>query len=212
MSKITNIKRYHIAKVYRRDNPAMTKGRYREFYQCDFDIAGQYDPMLPDAECVRIVSEALTALDIGAFVIKLNHRCLLDGIFAACGVPADKFRTICSSVDKLDKSPWEDVRKEMIEEKQLDGDIADKIGGYVSKRGDAKLIEELRQDELLIKQPAAKQGLDAMELLLKYCDLFKVSDKVVFDLSLARGLDYYTGVIYEAVLTGAFIKINFIFL
>ncbi|XP_053596074.1 histidine--tRNA ligase isoform X1 [Microplitis demolitor] len=201
MSKITNIKRYHIAKVYRRDNPAMTKGRYREFYQCDFDIAGQYDPMLPDAECVRIVSEALTALDIGAFVIKLNHRCLLDGIFAACGVPADKFRTICSSVDKLDKSPWEDVRKEMIEEKQLDGDIADKIGGYVSKRGDAKLIEELRQDELLIKQPAAKQGLDAMELLLKYCDLFKVSDKVVFDLSLARGLDYYTGVIYEAVLT-----------
>ncbi|XP_057335316.1 histidine--tRNA ligase isoform X2 [Microplitis mediator] len=201
MSKITNIKRYHIAKVYRRDNPAMTKGRYREFYQCDFDIAGQYDPMLPDAECVRIVSEALTALDIGAFVIKLNHRCLLDGIFAACGVPADKFRTICSSVDKLDKSPWEDVRKEMIEEKQLDGEIADKIGGYVSKRGDAKLIEELRQDELLIKQPAAKQGLDAMELLLKYCDLFKVSDKVIFDLSLARGLDYYTGVIYEAVLT-----------
>ncbi|XP_044589083.1 histidine--tRNA ligase, cytoplasmic isoform X3 [Cotesia glomerata] len=201
MSKISNIKRYHIAKVYRRDNPAMTRGRYREFYQCDFDIAGEFDAMLPDAECVRIVSEALTALDIGAFVIKVNHRCLLDGIFAACGVPDDKFRTICSSVDKLDKSPWEEVRKEMIDEKQLDPSIADKIGGYVSKHGDAKLIEELRQNELLMKQPAAKQGLDAMELLLKYCDLFKVTDKVVFDLSLARGLDYYTGVIYEAVLT-----------
>ncbi|CAD6240095.1 GSCOCG00002500001-RA-CDS [Cotesia congregata] len=201
MSKISNIKRYHIAKVYRRDNPAMTRGRYREFYQCDFDIAGEFDAMLPDAECVRIVSEALTALDIGAFVIKVNHRCLLDGIFAACGVPDDKFRTICSSVDKLDKSPWEEVRKEMIDEKQLDPSIADKIGGYVSKHGDVKLIEELRQNELLMKQPAAKQGLDAMELLLKYCDLFKVTDKVVFDLSLARGLDYYTGVIYEAVLT-----------
>ncbi|CAG5081285.1 Similar to HARS1: Histidine--tRNA ligase [Cotesia congregata] len=193
MSKISNIKRYHIAKVYRRDNPAMTRGRYREFYQCDFDIAGEFDAMLPDAECVRIVSEALTALDIGAFVIKVNHRCLLDGIFAACGVPDDKFRTICSSVDKLDKSPWEEVRKEMIDEKQLDPSIADKIGGYVSKHGDVKLIEELRQNELLMKQPAAKQGLDAMELLLKYCDLFKVTDKVVFDLSLARGLDYYTG-------------------
>ncbi|XP_015125532.1 histidine--tRNA ligase, cytoplasmic isoform X1 [Diachasma alloeum] len=201
MSKITNIKRYHIAKVYRRDNPSMTKGRYREFYQCDFDIAGQYDPMIPDAECIRIVAEALTSLDLGGFVIKVNHRCLLDGIFAACGVPQDKFRTICSSVDKLDKSLWEEVRKEMVEEKQLDGAIADKIGEYVSKSGGAKLIDELKQDEALMKQTAAKQGLEAMELLLKYCDIYRVTDKVLFDLSLARGLDYYTGVIYEAVLT-----------
>lgn len=69
----------------------------------DFDIAGTYDPMLPDAECVKVVSEILSALDIGEFVIKLNHRQLLDGIFEACGVPAQKFRTICSAVDKLDK-------------------------------------------------------------------------------------------------------------
>merc|ERR1712033_161962 len=55
MNKISNIKRYHIAKVYRRDNPAMTRGRYREFYQCDFDIAGVYDPLIPDAECLKIV-------------------------------------------------------------------------------------------------------------------------------------------------------------
>ncbi|KAK0177430.1 hypothetical protein PV328_001484 [Microctonus aethiopoides] len=201
MSKITNIKRYHIAKVYRRDNPSMTKGRYREFYQCDFDIAGIYDAMLPDAECLRIVVESLSALNLGAFVIKVNHRSLLDGIFAACGVPNDKFRTICSSVDKLDKSPWEEVRKEMVDEKQLDEAIADKIGNYVSKRGDVKLVNELREDEILMKQPKAKEGLEAMELLLKYCDIYRVTDKVVFDLSLARGLDYYTGVIYEAVLT-----------
>jgi len=103
MNKISSIKRYHIAKVYRRDNPAMTKGRYREFYQCDFDIAGTYDPMLADAECVKIVSEILDTLDIGEYVIKLNHRQLLDGMFQACGVPADSFRTICSAVDKLDK-------------------------------------------------------------------------------------------------------------
>lgn len=69
----------------------------------DFDIAGTYDPMLPDAECVKVVTEILSALDIGEFVIKLNHRQLLDGIFEACGVPAEKFRTICSAVDKLDK-------------------------------------------------------------------------------------------------------------
>ncbi|CAB0032128.1 unnamed protein product [Trichogramma brassicae] len=202
MNKIASIKRYQIAKVYRRDNPAMTKGRYREFYQCDFDIAGQYDPMLPDAECLRIIYEALNTLDLGPFSIKVNHRCLLDGIFAACGVPEDKFRTICSAVDKLDKSPWEEVKKEMVEEKGLDEKIADKIGGYVSRNGGRNLVEELRKDEDLMKQPSAVQGVDAMDLLLKYCELFKVMDNVVFDLSLARGLDYYTGVIYEAILTG----------
>lgn len=69
----------------------------------DFDIAGTYDAMLPDAECVKVVSDILKSLDIGDYVIKLNHRQLLDGMFEACGVPADKFRTICSSVDKLDK-------------------------------------------------------------------------------------------------------------
>jgi Histidyl-tRNA synthetase len=69
----------------------------------DFDIAGQYDPMVPDVECVRVVSEILTSLKIGDFVIKVNHRQLLDGLFEACGVPLDKFRTACSSVDKLDK-------------------------------------------------------------------------------------------------------------
>ncbi|XP_014207541.1 histidine--tRNA ligase, cytoplasmic isoform X2 [Copidosoma floridanum] len=208
MNKITNIKRYHIAKVYRRDNPAMTKGRYREFYQCDFDIAGQYDPMLPDVECLRIIYEALKALDLGPFQIKVNHRCLLDGIFAACGVPAEKFRIICSSVDKLDKSPWQEVKKEMVEEKGLDSSVADKIGEYVLQNGGKELVDELRKDAVLVKQNSAVQGLDSMELLLSYCDLFKISDCLTFDLSLARGLDYYTGVIYEAVLTGDNVEVG----
>jgi histidyl-tRNA synthetase len=69
----------------------------------DFDIAGQYDPMIPDVECVRVVSEILASLQLGDFIIKVNHRQLLDGLFEACGVPSDKFRTVCSSVDKLDK-------------------------------------------------------------------------------------------------------------
>lgn len=98
-----NMKRYHIAKVYRRDQPAMTKGRMREFYQCDFDIAGTYEPMVPDAEVLRIVVEVLTSLDIGSFVIKVNHRKILDGIFSVCGVPDAKIRPISSAVDKMDK-------------------------------------------------------------------------------------------------------------
>ncbi|CAH1108973.1 unnamed protein product [Psylliodes chrysocephalus] len=200
MNKITNIKRYHIAKVYRRDNPSITKGRYREFYQCDFDIAGAYDPMIPDAECVKIVYEILSTLNMTPFVIKLNHRKLLDGILEVCGVPLDSIRATCSAIDKLDKSPWEEVRKEMIEEKNLSSESADKIGEYVRLNGKMDLVDKLMADEVLNKNKNALEGLEAMQVLLKYCELYDTSDKIIFDLSLARGLDYYTGVIYEAVL------------
>jgi len=100
---IQSIKRYHISKVYRRDQPAMTKGRMREFYQCDFDIAGIYDPMIADAEILRITTEILDSLDLGTYTIKINHRKILDGLFEVCGVPTEKIRTISSAVDKLDK-------------------------------------------------------------------------------------------------------------
>ncbi|XP_068702840.1 histidine--tRNA ligase, cytoplasmic-like isoform X1 [Montipora foliosa] len=202
MNKVDKIKRYHIAKVYRRDNPAMTRGRYREFYQCDVDIAGQFDPMIPDAECVKIVSEILTDLKLGDFTVKVNHRQLLDGMFAVCGVPEEKFRSICSAVDKLDKLPWEDVKAEMVGEKGLEESIADKIGEYVKLRGGMDLVERLTADEALIKNKSAKTALEDIKLLLSYVELFGIKDKVSFDLSLARGLDYYTGVIYEAILTG----------
>ncbi|XP_018572203.1 histidine--tRNA ligase, cytoplasmic isoform X2 [Anoplophora glabripennis] len=202
MNKITNIKRYHIAKVYRRDNPSISKGRYREFYQCDFDIAGAYDLMIPDAECVRIVYEILTVLKMTPFVIKLNHRKLLDGMFEACGVPKDSFRAICSAVDKLDKSPWEEVRKEMIEEKGLSEKTADQIGEYVRLNGNSELVDKLMKDSKLSGNKSAVEGLEAMKLLLNYCNIYGTTDKILFDLSLARGLDYYTGVIYEAVLLG----------
>jgi histidyl-tRNA synthetase len=104
-NNIQSIRRYHIAKVYRRDQPAMTKGRMREFYQCDFDIAGTADSMLPDAEILRIIKEVFEDLPgwKGKYTIKINHRKILDGIFQICGVPDDKIRTISSAVDKLDK-------------------------------------------------------------------------------------------------------------
>ncbi|XP_029439412.1 histidine--tRNA ligase, cytoplasmic-like isoform X2 [Rhinatrema bivittatum] len=200
MNKITNIKRYHIAKVYRRDNPAMTRGRYREFYQCDFDIAGKYDPMIPDAECVKIMHEILRELQLGDFLIKVNDRRILDGMFAVCGVPDSKFRTICSSVDKLDKTLWEEVKNEMVGEKGLAPEAADQIGEYVRLNGGMALVEQLLQDPRLSQNKLALEGLEDMKMLFQYLTLFGVTDNVSFDLSLARGLDYYTGVIYEAVL------------
>ncbi|XP_032844374.2 histidine--tRNA ligase, cytoplasmic-like isoform X2 [Tyto alba] len=200
MNKITNMKRYHIAKVYRRDNPATTRGRYREFYQCDFDIAGQFDPMIPDAECLKIVHEILSDLQLGDFVIKVNHRQILNGVFAVCGIPESKFIATCSTMDKLDKMPWEEVRSEMVGEKGLSPEAADRIGEYVQLHGGLDLIERLLQDPKLSQNKLAKEGLGDMKLLFEYLTLFGIVGKISFDLSLARGLDYYTGVIYEAVL------------
>lgn len=135
MNKLANIKRYHIAKVYRRDQPVMTKGRFREFYQCDFDIAGQYDSMLPDAECLRVADEILSALDLGEYEIRLNHRALLEGIFSLSGIDAKDFKTVCSSVDKLDKVPWEQVRDELLNEKGIASEATEKLEKFVRSRG-----------------------------------------------------------------------------
>lgn len=198
-SEYGNIKRYHIAKVYRRDQPAMSKGRFREFYQCDFDIAGIYDPMVPDSEALCVLVEALDALGIEAFTIKLNHRKILDGLFDICGVPADKIRTISSAVDKLDKSPWAEVKREMVSDKGLAEDVADRIGEYVKLKGGKDLLAKLKADHVMMAHPVASQGVKDIELLFDYLDVYGISDRMSFDLSLARGLDYYTGLIYEAV-------------
>ncbi|XP_021283077.1 histidine--tRNA ligase, cytoplasmic [Herrania umbratica] len=204
MNGLTSFKRYHIDKVWRRDNPS--KGRYREFYQCDFDIAGQYEKMGPDFEVVRILSEVLNSLNIGDYEIKLNHRKLLDGVLEICGVPPAKFRAICSSIDKLDKQSFEQVKKEMVEEKGLSVETADKIGTFVKIRGPplellSKIMGGSEGSELL-KHNASKEALGDLSVLFEALDKSRCIDKVVFDLSLARGLDYYTGVIFEAAFKG----------
>lgn len=201
---VQSIKRYHIAKVYRRDQPAMTKGRMREFYQCDFDIAGAFDSMLPDAEIVKIITEVFNGLGWnGKYTIKLNHRKILDGIFEVCGVPTEKIRTISSAVDKLDKLPWAEVKKEMTEEKGLAEEIADRIGEYVVQKGQQDLLKKLLADEKLTANASMKAGMADMELLFSYLESFDALKNVSFDLSLARGLDYYTGVIFEVVTEGS---------
>jgi histidyl-tRNA synthetase len=217
--KITQLRRYQIAKVYRRDQPAMTKGRMREFYQCDFDIAGEYDPMIPDAEILRIVNEVFNSLGwenftVGiselmslnyhspALQIKINHRKILDGIFKVAGVPEPLIRPISSAVDKLDKMPWEEVKKEMLE-KGLQEEVADTIGIYVKYKGAHDVLELLKADEKMFASEDIKAGVADMELLFSYLKAFNAMDRISFDLSLARGLDYYTGVIYEVITEGS---------
>ncbi|RDY09877.1 Histidine--tRNA ligase, cytoplasmic, partial [Mucuna pruriens] len=202
MNGLTSFKRYQIAKVYRRDNPS--KGRYREFYQCDFDIAGQSEKMASDFEVVRILTELLDELDIGEYEIKLNHRKLLDGMMQICGVPPEKFRTICSSIDKLDKQSFQQIRKEMVEEKGLTAETADRIETFVKEKGSPlALLSKFKQEGSdFLKNEECCEALKDLEILFKALEKSKRIDKVVFDLSLARGLDYYTGVIFEAVFKG----------
>lgn len=203
-ANIKNYKRFAISKVYRRDQPAIAKGRMREFYQCDIDFAGASDPMLADSEILSIIVEVFQALEWdGRFTVKINDRRILDGLFEVCGVPSDKIRTISSAVDKLDKMPWSEVRKEMVETKGLDGEVADRIETYVTRKGSRDLLEELKKDEKLMANEKAKKGVEEFELLMDYLQAWGALDKISFDLSLARGLDYYTGVIYEVVTEGS---------
>ncbi|KAG0674368.1 Cytoplasmic and mitochondrial histidine tRNA synthetase [Pichia californica] len=200
MNGISMIKRYHIAKVYRRDQPAMTKGRMREFYQCDFDIAGQFDSMVPDAEMMKILVSGLTGLGIEEFKIKLNHRKILDGIFQVCGVKDEDVRKVSSAVDKLDKSPWDVVKKEMVVDKNQPEEVADKIGNYVKIKGSIRdVLATLSADETIMANESAKTGIEEITTMADYLEAFNVDKYISFDMSLARGLDYYTGVIYEAV-------------
>ncbi|KAI8997421.1 histidyl-tRNA synthetase [Pilobolus umbonatus] len=197
------MKRYQIAKVYRRDQPAMTKGRLREFYQCDFDIAGVYDPMIPDSEVLKTVCDALDTVQV-PFHIKMSHRQILDGILEVCGVPSGKIRSISSAVDKLDKLPWKDVKYEMMHEKGLEESVSDRIGHYIQMRQEEndspdRILSLLQNDRDLALHSGACKGIADISLLLEYLDIFRIKDRIRLDLSLARGLDYYTGLIYEAI-------------
>lgn len=200
---IKKFKRFHIGKVYRRDQPDVNKGRFREFYQCDLDIAGEYDVMVPDAEALTIMHEVMAKVDVGDFEIRLSHRGLLEGIVSLSGAPEKKFKTICSAIDKLDKEPWSAVAEELLE-KGLEPKTVEKIGKFVFHKGKIDdVLEKVRSEQLFNGHKRSQESLADLELLSKYLKLLKSYDSIVLDLSLARGLDYYTGLIFEIGVLGA---------
>ena len=202
-SGLTSMKRYAIGKVYRRDAPAISRGRYREFYQCDFDIAGEWPAGVADAETLSVLVQILRGLPVGSFSVKLNHRMLLDAMLQSAGVPAAKTQTIASSIDKLDKEPWSAVRTEMVVDKGLPEAVADAIGAAITPgKPVGEGIAELRAAGSWAQgSELASAALEQLDTLNQYLELLGVASAIKLDLSLARGLDYYTGVIFEAVLT-----------
>lgn len=203
-NNVKKIKRFHIGKVYRRDQPDMARGRFREFYQCDLDIAGTYESMIPDAEILTIIHEIMTGVDVGKFEIKLCHRVLLEGIVLLSGATLDKFKTICSSIDKLDKEPWEAVASELINEKGINPDAVANIKTFVQNRGKIDdVIAKFEESKLFANHEGSLKAIEELKLLSKYLKILKSYNSVTLDLSLARGLDYYTGLIYEVVVEGS---------
>jgi histidyl-tRNA synthetase len=148
MNNVSQIKRTSSPKSI--GSPARpARGRLREFYQCDFDIAGLYDPMIADAEILRVIVEVFEALQL-EITIKVNHRQILDRLFAVAGVPDEKIRSISSAVDKLDKIIWADVKKEMVHEKDISDEVAVQIGEYVTRSGDiSEMLRFLKSDPRL---------------------------------------------------------------
>jgi histidyl-tRNA synthetase len=190
-------KRYHIAPVWRAEKPQ--RGRFREFWQCDADIVGS-PSMIADAEVVSIAGEALDAVGLTNYQIHISHRALLRSIARASGVSDELSGTVYRVVDKLDKIGPDGVLSEM-REGGIDEQAAQRVLASTTLTGSpAEVITQLRGE--LAEDEQAVTALDELdELFACLPPLGLPSDRVVLDLSLARGLDYYTGPVFEAIVT-----------
>ena len=189
-------KRYQIQKVWRGERPQ--KGRYREFYQSDIDIVGDGDlPAHFEAEVVEVVHSIFTALNVGEFNIRINNRKLLEGYYRHLGI--DDMNSTLIAVDKIDKIGRDEVIK-LLEQDGLSNEQAAGCVDLASKK--FNLTEGLEFVESLT---ASNEILEQAKVELKtiFENLSHLPEgAVIFDLSIARGLDYYTGSVYECTLVG----------
>ena len=197
-------KRFQIQPVWRADRPQ--KGRYREFYQCDADVIGSTS-QLNELELVQIVDRVFGLFDVRV-CIKINNRKVLTGLAEICGFP-DKVVDITVAIDKIDKIGLEAVEAEMLEKGltetaikviepvlQMSGTTAEKIA-LMRALFDGGSASGIVSDTGL-------RGIDELEELFGYIDAAGILQQVEIDLSLARGLNYYTGAIFEAKGTSSF--------
>ena len=183
-------KRYQIQPVWRADRPQ--KGRYREFYQCDVDVIGTRS-LLCEVELVEIVERVFRALGIRV-ALKMNNRKILFGIAEAIG-HADMMMDITVAIDKLEKIGLDNVKAELLE-RGLRQEAVDKLQPILELSGDnAQKIMKLR--EVLAVSEMGLKGIEEMETVLGYVERLGIGLDVELDLSLARGLNYYTGAIFE---------------
>lgn len=194
---ITPFKRYQIQRVWRAEKPQ--KGRYREFYQCDVDIVGEKG-MMADGEIVTMLNEVFEAIGFSKFTININNRKILAGIVEYAGLDADSMVAVCRSIDKMDKIGRDGVIGELAKN-GFSQDVIDKIFEVLDCSGDTS--EKIAQiEEKLGDIDIASEGIAELKQLFGYIGELGVPDeRYEFNLYLSRGLDYYTGPIFETVLT-----------
>lgn len=183
-------KRYQIQPVWRADRPQ--KGRYREFFQCDVDVVGS-NSLLNEIELIQIVDEVYKLLNINV-VLKLNNRKVLSGIAEIIDA-SDKIVDITVAIDKLDKIGLDKVNEELAS-KGLSQQAIDTIQPIIMLSGtNREKVAKLR--EVLAASEVGLKGVDELEVVLNYLGVLNLDLEVELDLTLARGLNYYTGAIFE---------------
>jgi len=183
-------KRYQIQPVWRADRPQ--KGRYREFYQCDVDVVGS-DSLLNELELIQIVDNVYHRLQIPV-IIKINNRKILTGIAEIIG-EAEKITDITVAIDKMDKIGLDKVNEE-IASKGISQTAIDKLQPILKLTGNNKQkLEQLKT--VLADSAVGLKGIEELETIFDYCESMQVQTEIELDLTLARGLNYYTGAIFE---------------
>lgn len=187
-------RRFQIQPVWRADRPQ--KGRYREFYQCDADVIGS-DSLMNEVELIQIINEVFSRLNISTKIL-LNNRKILTGIAEVVG-EADRIVDITVAIDKLDKIGLEKVNQELID-KGFAQETVDKLQPLISLSGDNN--EKLEQlEELIQTSEIGLKGIEELRYILNYIQKLPMRSELEIDLSLARGLSYYTGAILEVKAT-----------
>ena len=192
-------KRYQMSKVYRGERPQ--KGRFREFYQCDIDIIGGDDlDILYDAEMPAVIYHVFKKLGIGDFTIRINNRKVLGGFFASLGL-SDKIEEILRIIDKIEKIGKDKVIEELVKI-GVPEESTGKIIDFITISGDRKqMLESLRA--LGVEDEAFTLGVNELETVSDAMVMFGMPEENFrIDLSIARGLDYYTGTVYETTING----------
>ena len=190
-------KRYQIGKVFRGERPQ--KGRYREFYQCDIDIIGDTELSLKyDSEVVNVIYDIFNKLNFGDFVVKINNRKVLSGFFNSLGLH-DKTQDILRIIDKIAKIGLKEVQNELLK-LNITQDQITKITNFINIDGsNQEKIEKLKS--LNINDETYNIGVNELSLLIDDLRARRmVSDKYKIDLTISRGLDYYTGSVFETYL------------
>ena len=190
-------RRYQIGKVYRGERPQ--KGRYREFYQCDIDIIGDEElDIIYDAEMPSVIFNTFQELGFSDFTIHINNRKILNGFFDELNLK-EKITDILRIIDKIEKIGTDNVKIEL-KKVQIEEEKIERIINFINIKGtnEEKII---KLQELNINNEIFKNGIYEIREVIKYTKLFGIPERnIEIDLSIARGLDYYTGTVYETFL------------